>query len=89
MEEYIMQVTDTDGESISLKTYGVTVAEAVDNIVCMKQIESIEKITRVKDNHIVQNRGEKISLYKLRELRKEIKDESQLRNILIEQTERI
>ena len=55
----------------------------------MKQIESIEKITRVKDNHIVQNRGEKISLYKLRELRKEIKDESQLRNILIEQTERI
>jgi len=86
MEEYIMQVTDTDGESLSLKIYGVTTAEAMDNIVCMEQIESVEKVTRVKDNYTIQNKGEKISLNKLRELRKKIKNELLLRKVLIEQT---
>tara|TARA_R100001369_G_scaffold43811_1_gene69913 strand:+ start:924 stop:1202 length:279 start_codon:yes stop_codon:yes gene_type:complete len=87
MEEYIVKVIDEDGESLSLKNYGQTLNEVIDNIVCMNQIDSIQKITRVKDNIVLINKTNTISLQKLRMLRQEIKNESELRSMLVNKEE--
>jgi len=87
MEEYIVKVIDEDGESLSLKNYGQTLNEVIDNIVCMNQIDSIQKITRVKDNIVLINKTNTIFLQKLRMLRQEIKNESELRSMLINKEE--
>jgi|TARA_R110002167_G_scaffold346442_1_gene557008 hypothetical protein len=87
MEEYIVKVTDEDGESLSLKNYGQTLNEVVDNIVCMNQIDSIQKITRVKDNIVLINKTNTISLQKLRMLRQKIKNEPELRSMLVNKEE--
>jgi len=87
MEEYIVKVIDEDGESLSLKNYGQTLNEVVDNIVCMNQIDSIQKITRVKDNIVLINKTNTISLQKLRMLRQKIKNESELRSMLVNKEE--
>ena len=82
-----MKVTDEDGESLSLKNYGQTLNEVVDNIVCMNQIDSIQKITRVKDNIVLINKTNTISLQKLRMLRQKIKNEPELRSMLVNKEE--
>ena len=82
-----MKVIDEDGESLSLKNYGQTLNEVIDNIVCMNQIDSIQKITRVKDNIVLINKTNTISLQKLRMLRQEIKNESELRSMLVNKEE--
>ena len=82
-----MKVIDEDGESLSLKNYGQTLNEVVDNIVCMNQIDSIQKITRVKDNIVLINKTNTISLQKLRMLRQKIKNESELRSMLVNKEE--
>lgn len=87
MEEYIVKVIDEDGESLSLKNYGQTLNEVIDNIVCMNQIDSIQKITRVKDNIVLINKTNTISLQKLRMLRQKIKNESELRSMLVNKEE--
>ena len=87
MEEYIVKVIDEDGEPLSLKNSGQTLNEVVDNIVCMNQIDSIQKITRVKDNIVLINKTNTISLQKLRMLRQKIKNESELRSMLVNKEE--
>jgi len=82
-----VKVIDEDGESLSLKNYGQTLNEVVDNIVCMNQIDSIQKITRVKDNIVLINKTNTISLQKLRMLRQKIKNESELRSMLVNKEE--
>ena len=81
MDEFIVSATLFEGDSIKLKTYGYTIEEAVDNLVQLQEIQSIESIVRKRDGALFTLK-DKYALTKLREIRDQIENESLLTSCL-------
>ena len=78
MDEFVVEVTLFDGEIVNLKTFGNNIEEVVDNLVQQRNIQSVGRIVRKKDEG-QWRLNDTDALAKLREIRDQIKDKSLLR----------
>ena len=80
--EYVSKVIDQEGNELSIKTYAVTMQEALDNIVLMLTISHLSHLSfkETNENWIKKSN---IELSDLRKVRSLIDDEKKLLDALI------
>ncbi len=81
-KEYVAKVIDEEGKELSIKTYAVTMQEALDNIVLMPTISHLSHLScKVTDENWIKKSN--LELSDLRKVRSLIDDEKKLLDTLI------
>ena len=78
---YIAQIIDEDGEEFNIKTFAVTMQEALDNIVLMPSITHVVQLNCAETNEEWTRHGN-LDLNDLREVRNLITNEKELAEVL-------
>jgi len=79
--QYIAQVIDEDGEEFNIKTFAVTMQEALDNIVLMPSITHVVQLNCEETDEEWVRHGN-LDLNDLRQVRDLITDEKELLEVL-------
>lgn len=80
-KEYMAQVIDEDGEEFNMKTFAITMQEALDNIVLMPSITHVVQLNCAETDEKWTRKGN-LNLNDLREVRNLITDEKELVEVL-------
>ena len=80
-KEYKAQVIDEDGEEFKMKTFAITMQEALDNIVLMPSITHVVQLNCAETDEKWTRKGN-LNLNDLREVRNLITDEKELTKVL-------
>jgi hypothetical protein len=80
-KEYMAQVIDEDGEEFNMKTFAITMQEALDNIVLMPSITHVVQLNCAETDEEWTRQGN-LNLNDLREVRNLITDEKELVEVL-------
>ena len=81
MDEFIVKAILEEGKKINLLAFGQTIEEVVDNLVQMDTVKVVEEVIRKRDG-AVWHLNDQDAISKLRALRRQIKDEVLLKNVL-------
>lgn len=80
-KEYKAQVIDEDGEEFNIKTFAITMQEALDNIVLMPSITHVMQLNCAETDEEWVKHGN-LDLNDLREVRNLITNENELAKVL-------
>lgn len=80
-KEYMAQVIDEDGEEFNIKTFAITMQEALDNIVLMPSITHVVQLNCAETDEEWVRHGN-LDLNDLRKVRNLITDEKELTKVL-------
>ena len=80
-KEYMAQVIDEDGEEFNMKTFAITMQEALDNIVLMPSITHVVQLNCAETDEEWVRHGN-LDLNDLRKVRNLITDEKELTKVL-------
>ena len=80
-KEYMAQVIDEDGEEFNMKTFAITMQEALDNIVLMPSITHVIQLNCEETDEEWVRHGN-LNLNDLREVRSLITNEKELIEVL-------
>lgn len=82
MEEYNAEVIFSEGEIVTIKNYAKNIFEVIDNLVQIKEIIHIVEVVRVSDKKSYNLGDEPYSFLEIRNARKKIQNENNLRKRL-------